>query len=151
MRLNRKDMLDIIIIAFKDYGYKSAINKRLGFGFNKSALTYDDCISLNSVVKELDNHMLDKVDFYPFMTIDNFDLGICRLLYVSGRWIELCFYNMLIMNDIKNEIVNIDYSMAFTTTTYVYFRYDSKVIKMCVDDEKIGIKIETIKIQEKEF
>ena len=151
MHLKRKDMIVFIIGAFNDYGYKSAINKRLGFGFNISPLTYADCISLNSVVKELDNKMLYEVEFYPSMFIDSFDLCICRLLYVSGRWIELCFYNMLIMNDIKNDIVNIDYSTAFTTTIFVYFRYDSKTIKMCVDDEKIGIKIETYTIQEKEF
>ena len=151
MHLKRQDMIAFIINGFNDYGYKSAINKRLGFGFNILPLTYADCISLNSVVKELDNKMLYEVEFYPSMFIDSFDLCICRLLYVSGRWIELCFYNMLIMNDIKNEIVNIDYSTVFTTTIYVYFRYDSKTIKMCVDDEKIGIKIETNTIQEKEF
>ena len=151
MRLKRQDMIAFIINGFNDYGYKSAINKRLGFGFNISPLTCSDCISLNSVVKELDNKMLYEVEFYPSMFIDNFDLCICRLLYVSGRWIELCIYNMLIMNDIKNDTVNIDYSTAFTTTIYVYFRYDSKMIKMCVDDEKIGIKIETNTIQEKEF
>ena len=151
MYLKRQDMIANIVSAFNDYGYKSAINKRLGFGFNITPLTCSDCASLNSVVKELDNHMLDKVDFYPSMSIDNFDKCLCRLLYVSGRWIELCFYNMLIMNDIKNDIVTIDYSTVFTTTIYVYFRYDSKTIKMCVDDEKIGIKIETYTIQEKEF
>ena len=151
MRLKRKDMIVFIIGAFNDYGYKSAINKRLGFGFNISPLTYSDCISLNSVVKELDNKMLDEVEFYPSMFIDSFDLCICRLLYVSGRWIELCFYNFLIINDIKNDIVSIDYSTAFTTTIFVYFRYDSKMVNMCVDDEKIGITIETINIQEKEF
>ena len=151
MRLTRKDMINFIINGFNDYGYKSAINKRLGFGFNITPLTVFDCISLNSVVKELDNKMIDEVEFYPSMFIDSFDLCICRLLYVSGRWIELCFYNMLIMNDIKNDIVTIDYSTAFTTTIYVYFRYDSKIIKMCVDDEKIAIKIETNTIQEKEF
>ena len=95
--------------------------------------------------------MLDEVEFYQSMFLDSFDLCICRLLYVSGRWIELCFYNFLINNGIKNDIVNIDYSTAFTTTIYVYFRYGSKSIKMCVDDEKIGIKIETYTIQEKEF
>ena len=151
MRLKRKDMIAFIKNGFNDYGYKSAINKRLCFGFIIAPLTYADCNSLNSVVKELDNHMLDKVDFYPSMSIDNFDKCLCRLLYVSGRWIELCFYNMLIMNDIKNDIVTIDYSTAFATTINVYFRYDSKMIKMCVDDEKIGIKIETNTIQEKEF
>ena len=151
MHLKRKDIIVFIIGAFNDYGYKSAINKRLGFGFNISPLNYSDCISLNSVVKELDNKMLDEVEFYPSMFIDSFDLCICRLLYVSGRWIELCFYNLLIMDGIKNDIVNIDYSSAFTTTIYVYFRYDSKTIKMCVDDEKIAIKIETYTIKEKEF
>ena len=151
MRLTRKDMINFIINGFNDYGYKSAINKRLGFGFNITPLTVFDCISLNSVVKELDNKMIDEVEFYPSMFIDSFDLCICRLLYVSGRWIELCFYNMLIMNDIKNDIVTIDYSMAFTTTIYVYFSYASKMVKMCVDDEKIGIKIETNTIKEKEF
>ena len=151
MHLKRQDMIAFIINGFNDYGYKSAINKRLGFCFIIAPLTYADCISLNSVVKALDNKMLYEVEFYPSMFIDSFDLCICRLLYVSGRWIELCFYNMLIMNDIKNEIVNIDYSTVFTTTIYVYFRYDSKTIKMCVDDEKIGIKIETNTIQEKEF
>ena len=151
MRLNRKDMIDIIIRAFNDYGYKSAINKRLGFDFNITQLTCSDCDSLNSIVKELDNKMLDEVYFYLGMSIDNFDLCICRLLYVAGRWIELCFYNMLIMNDIKNDIVSIDYSTVFTTTIYVYFRYNSKTIKMCVDEEKIAIKIETYTIQEKEF
>ena len=151
MHLTKNDMIDCVKEVFEDYGYKSAINKRLCFGFIIAPLTYADCNSLNSVVKELDNHMLDKVDFYPSMPIENFDQCLCRLLYVSGRWIELCFYNMLIMNDIKNDIVTIDYSTAFTTTIYVYFRYDSKTIKMCVDDEKIGIKIETYTIQEKEF
>ena len=151
MRLKRQDMIAFIINGFNDYGYKSAINKRLGFGFNISPLTYADCISLNSVVKELDNKMLYEVEFYPSMFIDSFDLCLCRLLYVSGRWIELCFYNFLIINDIKNEIVNIDYSTGFTTTIYVYFRYCSKIVYMCVDDEKIGITIETINIQEKEF
>ena len=151
MDITRKDIIDFIINAFEDYGYKSAINKRLGFGFNIAPLSFVDCISLNSVVKELDNKMLYEVDFYQSMFINSFDLCICRLLYVAGRWMELCFYNFLIMNDIKNEIVSIDYSTVFTTTIFVYFRYDSKIIEMCVDDEKIGIKIETNIIQEKEF
>lgn len=151
MYITRQDMIDIVKNAFEEYGYKSAINKRLCFGFNIASLTYDDCISLNSVVKELDNHMIDEVEFYPSMFIDSFDLCICRLLYVAGKWLELCFYNMLIMNDIKNDTIIVDYSTIFTTTIFVYFRYDYKSIKMCVDDEKIGIKIETNTIQEKEF
>lgn len=151
MYLKRKDMIAFIMNGFNDYGYKSAINKRLGFGFNITPLTCSDCDSLNSVVKELGNNMLDKVYFYPCMTIDNFDPCICRLLYVAGRWIDLCFYNMLIMDDIQNDIVSIDYSTVFTTTIYVYFRYDYKMVKMCVDDENIGIKIEINTTQEREF
>ena len=151
MHLTKNDMIDCVKVVFEDYGYKSAINKRLCFGFNISSLTYTDCAALNCVVKELDNPMLHAVDFDPIMTTDNFDVCICRLLYVAGRWIELCFYNMLIMNDIKNDIVSIDYSTVFTTTIYVYFRYDNKMVKMCVDDEKLALKIETNTIQEKEF
>ena len=151
MHLTKKDMLDCVKDVFEDYGYKSAINKRICYGFNTSSLTYTDCTDLNRVVKELDNPMLNTVDFDPIMATDNFDLCICRLLYVAGRWIELCFYNMLIMNDIKNEIVTINYSTVLTTTTYVYFRYGYKIVNMCVDDEKIGIKIEINTIEEKEF
>ena len=151
MHLTKNDMIDWAREGFEDHGYKSAINKRLCFGFNITPLTYADCISLNKVVKELDNQMLDEVEFYPSMFIDSFDLCISRLLYVAGRWIELCLYNMLIMNDIKNEIVTINYSTVLTTITYVYFRYGNKIVNMCVDDEKIGIKIETNTIQEKEF
>ena len=151
MHLTKKDMLDCVKEVFEDYGYKSAINKRVCFGFNTSSLTYTDCTALNSVVKELDNPMLHAVDFDPIMTTDNFDICICRLLYVAGRWVELCIYNMLIINDIKNEIVTINYSTVLTTTTYVYFRYGYKIVNMCVDDEKIGIEIEINTIQEKEF
>lgn len=151
MCLRRQDMIDIIIRSFNDYDYGSAIIKRLGFGFNMYALTCSECTSLNSIVKELNNKMLDEVYFYSSISLDNFDVCISRLLYVAGKWTELCIYNMLIMNEIKNDIVSIDYSTIFTTTAYVYFRYDSKTIKMCVDDEKIGIKIETITMQEKEF
>lgn len=73
----------------------------LVFGLNRYSLTCSDCTSLNSIFKELDNKMLDEVDFYPSMPIDNFDLCISRLLYVSGNWEKLCFYQMLI-NDTSN-------------------------------------------------
>ena len=96
MYLRRQDMINIIIRAFNDNGYKSAINKRLVFGFNRYSLTCSDCNSLNTIVKELDNKMLDEVDFYPSMLIDNFDICISRLLYVAGKWEKLCFYQMLI-------------------------------------------------------
>ena len=149
MHLKRKDMIVFIIGAFNDYGYKSAINKRLCFGFIIAPLTYADCNSLNSVVKELDNHMLDKVDFYPSMSIDNFDQCLCRLLYVSGRWIELCFYNMLI-NDMSDLFyVNISYESE--TIINVIFATKDSNIGMAVDDQKIGIKIVKTINTEKEF
>lgn len=151
MYLRRQDMINNIIIAFNECGYKGAINKRLAFGFNSYSLTCYNCTSLNRIVKELDNKMLDEVEFYTSMSTNNFDLCISRLLYVSGRWLDLCFYNFLIMNDIKNEIVTIDCSIESITTMIVYFSYDSKSVTMCVDDEKIGIKIKTITMQEKEF
>ena len=85
MYLRRQDMIAIIMRAFNEYGYKNAINTRVGFGFNISQLTSYDCTGLNSIVKELDNKMLDKVDFYTGMSIDNFDRCISRLLYVAGK------------------------------------------------------------------
>ena len=110
MRLKRKDIIVFIIGAFNDYGYKSAINKRLCFGFNLFPLTYADCNSLNSVVKELDTYMLYGVDFDTIMTKYTFDKRICRLLYVAGKWEELCFFQMLI-NDMSDLFyVNIFYN-----------------------------------------
>ena len=148
MHLKRQDMIAFIINGFNDYGYKSAINKRLGFGFNIAPLTYADCIALNSVVKELDNHMLDKVDFHPIMTIDNFDLCICRLLYVSGHWEELCHYIMLI----KESIKDCDYLIEETETEFIiaYIR-NFMITIIYVDCQKIGVRIITIIPQEKEF
>ena len=149
MRLKRKDMIVFIMNGFNDYGYKSAIYKRLDFGFNIASLTYTDCASLNSVVKELDNHMLHAVDFYPIMTIDNFDLCICRLLYVAGKWKELCFYQVLINDTSDLFYVNICYESE--TLINVIFATKDSNIGMVVDDQKVGIKmVRTINI-EKEF
>lgn len=149
MYLKRQDMIDIIIKAFNDYGYKSAINKRLGFGFNISPLTYADCTSLNSVVKELDNNMLDEIYFDLIMTTDNFDQCISRLLYVAGKWKELCSYNMLI-NDMSDLFyVNISYESE--TLINVIFATKDFNIGMAVDDQKIGIKIVKTINTEKEF
>ena len=149
MRLKRKDMITFIMNGFNDYGYKSAINKRLDFGFNMASLTYTDCASLNSVVKELDNHMLHAVDFDPCMTTDNFDLCICRLLYVAGKWKELCFFQMLI-NDMSDLFyVNISYESE-TLINVIFVTKDSN-ISMAVDDQKIGIKIVKRINTEKEF
>lgn len=148
MYLRRQDMINSILRAFNDNGYKRAINKRLVFGFNRYSLTYSDCTSLNSIVKELDNKMLDKVDFNPIMPTDNFDLCICRLLYVSGHWEELCHYIMLITNFLKE----CDYIITESETEFfiVYLRQFMKT-EIYVDCQKIGIIIKTIIEQEKEF
>lgn len=148
MHLTKQDMIDYVKEVFEDYGYRSAINKRLGFGFNISSLTYADCTSLNSVVKELDNHMLDEVDFDISMSKDNFDLCICRLLYVSGHWEELCHYIMLI----NGSLTDCDYLIAESETEFfiVYLRNFLKTT-IYVDCQKIGVIIKTIIEQEKEF
>ena len=146
MYLRRKDMIDIIIRAFNDYGYKSAINKRLGFGFNISLLTSSDCASLDSIVKELDNKMLDEVNFYPSMLIYNFDLCISRLLYVAGKWEKLCFYHMLI-NDTSNLFYE-NICNECETHINVFFTTKDSNICMGVDDQKVGIKmVRTIKME----
>ena len=149
MYLTRQDMIDCVKEVFEDYGYKSAINKRLGFGFNIVPLTYSDCSSLNCVVKELDNHMLYAVDFDPIMTTDNFDLCISRLLYVAGKWKELCCYQLLI-NDMSDLFyANICYESE--TIINVIFATKDFNIGMVVDDQKVGIKMVRTINMEKEF
>lgn len=146
MYLSRKDMIDIIIRAFNDDGYKSAINKSLGFGVNRYPLTSSECTSLNSIVKELGNKMLDEVDFYPSMTIENFDLCISRLLYVAGEWEKLCFYQMLI-NDMSNLFYENICNECETHINVFFTTKDSNVL-MVVDDQKVGIKmVRTIKME----
>lgn len=146
MYLRRKDMIDSINRAFNDYDYKSAIIKRLGFGFNVNALTCSECNSLNRIVKELDNKMLDEVDFYPSMPMDNFDLCISRLLYVAGKWEKLCFYQMLI-NDTSN-LFYVDICDECETHINVFFTTKDSIILMIVDDQKVGIKMaRTIKME----
>ena len=149
MYLRRQDMINIILRAFNDNGYKSAINKRLVFGFNRYSLTCSDCTSLNSIVKELDNNMLDEVDFYPSMSIDNFDLCISRLLYVAGKWEKLCFYQMLI-----NDTSNLYYENICNeceTHINVFFTTKDSHILMAVDDQKVGIKMVRTRKMEMEF
>lgn len=148
MYLKRQDMIDNIISAFNYYGYKNAINKRLGFELNIFPLNCSDCTSLNTVVKELDNKMLDEVDFYPSMPIDNFDQCICRLLYVSGHWEELCHYIMLI----KESIKDCDYLIKESETEFImaYIR-NFMITIISVDCQKIGVRILSIIPQEKEF
>lgn len=148
MDIKRQELIDIVKNAFEDFGYKSAINKRICFGFNIAPLTYAECISLNCVVKELDNNMLYDVEFYPSMFIDNFDKCICRLLYVSGHWEELCHYIMLINESIKD----CNYLIEESETEFIigYIRNFMLTI-LYVDSQKIGVRIITILPQEKEF
>ena len=149
MYLNRKDMINRIIETFKNSGFKRPINKRLCFGFNKSPLNFSDCTVLNSIVKELDNKMLDEVYFYLGMPIDNFDLCISRLLYVAGKWEELCFYKMLV--DDKSDLFYVNICNECETHINVFFTTKDSNICMAVDDQKVGIKIVRSIKMEKEF
>ena len=121
----------------------------MGFGFNISPLTYADCTSLNSVVKELDNHMLNEVDFDPIMTTDNFDLCISRLLYVAGKWKKLCYYQLLI-ND-KSDLFYANICYLSETLINVIFASKDSNFGMSVDDQKVGIKMVRTITMEKEF
>ena len=151
MYLSREEMIYQVSSSLIYDEYKKAIGKRLFSSFAITPLNSKNCKGLNDIVNLFNNTMLDEVYFDCTMSEKLFDNYISRLLYVSGRWIDLCFYNMLINNGIKNDIFSVYVTTVFTTTTYVYFRCDYKTVKMCVDDEKIGIKIETITMQEKEF
>lgn len=149
MYLIRQDMIAIIMRVFNEYGYKNAINTRLGFCFNISQLTSYDCTALNSIVKELDNKMLDEVYFYLGMSIDNFDNYIRRLLYVAGKWKELCFYQFLI-ND-TSDLFYVSIYNECETHINVFFTTKDSNICMAVDDQKVGIKIVRSIKKEKEF
>lgn len=149
MYLNRKDMINRVIEAFKNSGFKRPINKRLCFGFNISPLNCSDCTALNSIVKELDNKMLYEVVFYLGISIDNFDQCISRLLYVAGKWEELCFYQVII-ND-ASDLFYVNICNECETHINVFFTTNDSNIFMVVDDQKVGIKmVRTIKM-EKEF
>lgn len=149
MYLSRQDMINNIIRAFNDYGYKRTINKRLVFGFNRYSLTCSECTSLNSIVKELDNKMLDEVEFYPGMSINNFDLCISRLLYVFGKWKELCVFQLLINDTSDSYYMKICYESE--TIINVFFSTNDHNIGMEVDDQKVGIKSVKTIYNEKEF
>ena len=94
MYITRQDMIDRVNNAFSEYGYRSYINKRLGFGLGICPLTTIECEDLNDVVKLIDSIMLINVHFEPSMAFDEFSRCISRLLYVAGKWIELCFYQL---------------------------------------------------------
>lgn len=149
MYLSRQDMINLVIETFNNSCFTIAINKRLGFGFNISPLNGYECTSLNSIVKELDNKMLDEVDFYPDIPIDNFDLCISRLLYVAGKWEELCFYQML-LND-TSTLFYVNICNECETHINVFFTTKNTNIGMSVDDQKVGIKMARLIKMEMEF
>ena len=149
MYLTRNEMIENVKQAFLDYGYKSAVDKRLGFGFSIAHLTTSDCRALNCIVENFDNPMLTKVVFVSSMSESKVDDLICRLLYVSGNWIELCYYQMLI-----KDAYNLYYfNVCNKTETHitVFFTTKDSNIGMSVDDQKVGIKLVTTIKEEKEF
>ena len=149
MYITRQDMIDRVNNAFSEYGYRSYIDKRLGFGLGICPLTTIECEDLNDVVKLIDSIMLINVHFEPSMAFDEFSRCISRLLYVAGKWIELCFYQLLI-NDISG-LFYVNICIECETHIIVFFSTKDYNICMGVDDEKVGIKmVRTIKI-EKEF
>lgn len=149
MYVTRQAMIDFVNNVFEEYDYKGDISKRLNVRNNTTQLTYNDCISLNDIVKKLDSQMLNEVDFDLFMTIENLDNSICRLLYVMGKWTELCFYQMLI-ND-TSDVFYVNICNNCETHINVFFTTDVANIGMAVDDQKVGIKIATTIKTEKEF
>ena len=149
MYITRQDMIDRVNNAFSEYGYRSYIDKRLGFGLGICPLTTIECEDLNDVVKLIDSIMLINVHFEPSMAFDEFSRCISRLLYVAGKWIELCFYQLLI-NDISG-LFYVNICNECETNINVFFTTKDSNICMGVDDQKVGIKmVRTIKM-EKEF
>ena len=152
MYLTRKDIIETIKNAFNEYGYRSAIDKRdkrLRFGFGIARLSNADCSALNEVVKKLNSQMLKGVNFDVSMRVDNFDRNICRLLYVSGNWIELCYYQMFIKDASNLYYVNV--CNKTETHITVFFTTKDSNICMSVDDQKVGIKLVITIKEEKGF
>ena len=149
MYITRQDMIDRVNNAFSEYGYRSYIDKRLGLGLGICPLTTIECEDLNDVVKLIDSIMLINVHFEPSMAFDEFSRCISRLLYVAGKWIELCFYQLLI-NDIS-DLFYFNISYESETLINVIFATKDSNIGMVVDDQKIGIKIVKTINTEKEF
>ena len=149
MYITRQDMIDRVNNAFSEYGYRSYIDKRLGFGLGICPLTTIECEDLNDVVKLIDSIMLINVHFEPSMAFDEFSRCISRLLYVAGKWIELCFYQLLINENYDLFYVNI--CNESETHINVFFTTKDSNICMAVDDQKVGIKIVKTKNTEKEF
>ena len=149
MYITRQDMIDRVNNAFSEYGYRSYIDKRLGFGLGICPLTTIECEDLNDVVKLIDSIMLINVHFEPSMAFDEFSRCISRLLYVAGKWLELCFYQLLI-NDISG-LFYVNICNECETHINVFFTTKDSNICMGVDDQKVGIKmVRTIKMG-KEF
>ena len=149
MHLTRKKMIEKIKEAFLDYGYKSAIDKRIGFGLRIAHLTTSDCRALNWIVEKLENPMLIKVVFDTSMSEDKFDALICRLLYVSGKWEELSHYIIFTSFGFK-ECDCYAENMTDTVLKLCYITAYGEILTY-IDDEKIGIKISYAIINDKEF
>ncbi len=149
MYITRDEMINTVMCDFEEYGYKSAISKRLAENCNSTKFINIECMSLNGIVRNLDSKMLNEVYFDSYMNIDKFDKFICRLLYVSGNWRELCYYQLLI-NDMSDLFyANICYESE--TLINVIFATKDSNIGMVVDDQKVGIKMVRTISMEKEF
>lgn len=149
MYLTRNEMIENVKQAFLDYGYKSGVNKRLGFGFSIANLTTSDCRALNCIVENLENPMLAKVVFTSSMRTDDFDALLCRLLYVSGKWEVLSHYNIL--TSFAFKVCDFyDVKMTDTVMELLYITANGEIYTH-IDDEKIGLKISYTINNDKEF
>lgn len=106
-------------------------------------------MSLNAIVESINNIMLTNVHFEPAMSVESFSRCISRLLYVAGKWTELCFYQMLI-ND-TSDLFYVNICNNCETHINVFFTTKDSNIGMAVDDQKVGIKIVSTIKTEKEF
>lgn len=148
MYLTRDEMFQRVKEAFSEYGYKSAVDKRLNCGFSIASLVNSDCRSLNCIVKKLDNPMLYGYEFSYDMSEYTFDKYICRLLYVSGKWVALSHYNILLQGYFKECYICYE---EIEPCMKIIYEVDFSKITTYVDDQLLGIKITQEITQEKEF
>lgn len=146
MYLSRKEMIYQVSSAFINDEYKKAIGKRLFNSFAITPLNIKNCKGLNEIVNLFNNPMLIQVYFEWTMSEKVFDNYISRLLYVSGKWVKLCYYQMLI-NDTSN-LFYVNICNESETHIDVFFTTKDSNILMVVDDQKVGIKmVRTIKME----
>lgn len=149
MYLKRQDVIGEVMKAFNSNEYKSVINKRLCYGLYNSALKRDEIIELNNMIKRLDNPMLKGYEFYLFMDESIFDRIMCRLLYVSGKWVALSNYN--IITSFAFKICNCyEVKMTDTVLELFYITANGEILAH-IDDENIGMKIRYTISNNKEF